>query len=302
MEHLPPRAQAERFAHASSDAEIFCEPSTEAHRLLRHLGALTTPPGGRGSLPWRTVRAFLVAPISQLTFLSFDLQMFLFDVFHTTLPARVGHFVGMTAVNLLALALLVQATGTPWSAVVVAASLLGWYAAMARATRLALWWAVMVVVLGGIAFGACTLAAAATPHTLRVALFVAGLALSLSHSFEPLFPPRAGDPLRWVPIRTFVLGDDGARNGVARSLLRALRVGMYPFIGMVGEMWASPRLLPYNVLRAMLRVGYAPALRAELDDRARRALASGNPALDYVGIGGGTFLAPPHRTAPTKAT
>jgi hypothetical protein len=67
-------------------------------------------------------------------------------------------------------------------------------------------------------------------------------------------------------------------------------VAAYPFIGMVDEIWASPRLLPYNILRLMLAAGYAPSVREVLDDRARRGLANRNPALDYVGVGGGTFI------------
>ena len=72
---------------------------------------------------------------------------------------------------------------------------------------------------------------------------------------------------------------------------RVLRVASFVLVGWLDELWASPRLLPYNVLRLMLSMGYAPELRRELDARAREALASGNPALDYVGIGGGSFLA-----------
>ena len=173
---------------------------------------------------------------------------------------------------------------------------------MARATRLALWWLVMVGVVGALLAAACALAGVATTRTLVAGFVASGAVISLSHAFEPLFPPRAGDPMRWLPVPAYVFGEGGVRHGVATSMKRALRVAAYPFIGWIDEVWASPRLLPYNVLRAMLGAGYAPALRAALDERARRALASGNPALDYVGIGGGTFLAPPHRTAPTKAT
>ena len=115
--------------------------------------------------------------------------------------------------------------------------------------------------------------------------------VSLSHAFEPLFPPRAGHPLRWLSIGAYVRGPDGARR--TAMALRAARVASFIVLGFFNELWASPRLLPYNVLRLMLRAGYAPALRAVLDERARRAWASGNPALDFVGIGGGTFLAPP---------
>ncbi len=282
-----------RFGHASPDAELFCEPSVEAHRLLRWLGPLTTPTDGRGSLPWRALRSFLIAPFTQLTFVSFDLQMFLFDVFHTTRTARAGHFTGMVGVNLFVLALAVHASGTPLGGAPVALALLAWYAAVAWTTRLALWWAVMVAVVAALWAAACALGAALTASALAIGLAVSGAVVAFSHLPEPLYPPRAGDPLRWLPLGEFVRGPDGARNSLATMALRSVRVSSYLFIGWVSEIWASPRLLPYNVLRLMFRAGYARELSAVLDERARRAWASGNPAIDYVGIGGGSFLAPP---------
>ncbi len=62
------------------------------------------------------MRAVLVAPFTQLTFVSFDLQVFLFDVLHTTALSRVGHFVGMCGVTLFATALVAEVGGA-WGAV-----------------------------------------------------------------------------------------------------------------------------------------------------------------------------------------
>jgi hypothetical protein len=64
-------------------------------------------------------------------------------------------------------------------------------------------------------------------------------------------------------------------------------------MGAVSESWASLRLMPYGWLILMMRLGYAPERRAELYEWAERAWATGNPALDFVGTGGGTFLAAP---------
>lgn len=44
------------------------------------------------------------------------------------------------------------------------------------------------------------------------------------------------------------------------------------------------------------QVGYAPERHAELQGWAQRAWDTGQPALDFVGHGGGTFLAPPDAT------
>jgi hypothetical protein len=65
-----------------------------------------------------------------------------------------------------------------------------------------------------------------------------------------------------------------------------------PLIGIVAESWASLRVMHYNWLLVMMRLGYAPARYAELRGWAERAWATGHPALDFVGSGGGTFLAP----------
>jgi hypothetical protein len=51
----------------------------------------------------------------------------------------------------------------------------------------------------------------------------------------------------------------------------------------------------------MLRLGYAPERYAELQGWAERAWATGQPALDFVGTGGGTFLAPPS-ASPDRAS
>jgi hypothetical protein len=50
--------------------------------------------------------------------------------------------------------------------------------------------------------------------------------------------------------------------------------------------------MPYNWLMLMMRLGYAPQRRAQLQDWAERAWATGQPALDFVGSGGGAFLQP----------
>lgn len=272
--------------------EVFVPPSREADRLKRLLPDLVDPADGRGSLPARAGRAFLVAPFTQLTFVSFDLQAFLFDVFHTTWIARVGHFVGMAGVNFF----LMVATGAlagPAGVLAYGGLLLGWYAVVARAARLPGWWLATVPMVAALAAGAMAWPAltVGAPGWLAapwVGLLASGAVISFSHAPEPWFPPRAGDPVRWTTVAGFIRGE-GAEAAKGRWR-RLLRVAAFPFIGIVDELWAAPRLLPYNLLRVMLALGYAPALKAELDSRAQRAIASGQPALDFVGIGGGVFL------------
>lgn len=291
-----PRLDADDGGVRTSDpaAVLFCPPSAEALRLLRWFPGLVSPPDGRGSLPARTVRALLVAPFTQLTFLSFDLQVFLFDVLHTSRLALAGHLVGMTAVNLLLLALASALTGSVWGGGLGALVLLVWYNAVARSAGLHLWWLVMAPVVAAL-WGASTLLADVGPGALLAAALAAAGGVSLSHAAEPMFPPRAGDPQRWLSVRRYIFGAPEAPHSPGLVARRMLRVGAYPLIGLFDELWASPRLLPYNFLRLMLAAGYAPQLRQVLDARRDRAWASGNPALDFVGIGGGAFLVPPSR-------
>jgi len=53
---------------------------------------------------------------------------------------------------------------------------------------------------------------------------------------------------------------------------------------------ASPRLLPVLLLRLLWFAGHDAARREQALDLARRAIASGNPALDFVGTGGSAPL------------
>ena len=244
----------------------------------------------------RLARTVLVAPFTQLTFVSFDLQMFLYDVLHTTAIARVGHIVGMAGGNLCLMGLAIHGSGSLLGGAGYAGVLVAWYAVVARSVGLRLWWCVMVGVVGLLLVAAWSLVSWGTSVVVLLGgLLGCGALVMLTHAAEPLFPPRAGDPLRWMPMRHFACGppeDPLARVDVLR---RVLKISCYPLIGLLNETWASPRLLPYAVLRVMMAGGYAPRLRSILDGRMHRALASGNPALDYVGIGGGTFIVPPER-------
>jgi hypothetical protein len=44
------------------------------------------------------------------------------------------------------------------------------------------------------------------------------------------------------------------------------------------------------VLVQLRKLGYGAAALGDLDDMVHRALASGQPAVDYIGSGGGAFL------------
>ena len=288
----PPPPPYSPHAAPGVDAEMFVAPSDEAVFLLGWMPSLFSSQQERHLL-----RDALVAPLTQLTFLSFDLQYFLYGVFHTTWLSRAGHVLGFVGVNLSLLAGLSLITaGLPGfdGGAVYAGALLCWYAALSRDARLPLWWVAMVPVVGALYLLGTRWAAlgAVAPLSPWLGVLISAAIISLSHAAEPLFPPRAGDPLMWRTLPEFVWGVPGAPNTRRESLRRMARVGLYPFIGLLDELWAAPRLLPYPVLKVMFALGYAPQVRRALDERLQRALASGNPAIDYVGIGGGTPLGP----------
>lgn len=292
-------------------AEMFFPPSDEALRILRWFPDLMSPRDGRGSWVARTIRAALVAPNTQLTLLSFELQAFLFNVFHRSFISRFGHLAFMTTCNFFAMLLFAQwSTGSAhegqWFALngawAYAALLFVWYAAAAASNRLWLWAGLMAPFVGGLAALAthtletfrladgATVLGSPLPLWLNpwIGMAVSAFLIAASHGAEPKLPPRASDPLAWKSIPEFV-GEP--RLTLGQRVSRALRVGSFLIIGTFDEWWASPRLMAYNYLVLMMEAGYAPAVYARLREWTDRALESGNPALDYVGIGGGSFLA-----------
>ena len=64
-------------------------------------------------------------------------------------------------------------------------------------------------------------------------------------------------------------------------------------LGTVDEIVASPRLLPVLLLELLWLLGHDPVRRAAWRSLSARAIVSGNPALDYIGIGGPTPLRVP---------
>ncbi len=279
--------------------EMFLPPSVEARRLVRRLGWLVAPNEGEETILSRALGVVVVAPFTQLTFFSYDLQAFLFAVFHTRWPARFAHFAFMLAVNFFVMAGL-SAFDFGLDSVLVngatsyASLLLVWYGVLARLTGFWGLWLLMLPVVGGLCAGA-QLFAALTSDAGVVAnpwlwMMVSAFLIALSHAPEPWLPPRVNETRGWMPTSHYLLGPPGRRHSPARVAVRLVRLGLQLVWGTLDELWASPRLLPYNFLMLLFRFGYRPDAARRLREHVERALASGNPALDYVGIGGGRFL------------
>ncbi len=268
-------------------SEIWVEPSAEARFLLKHLGWLVSPSGSDSPFA-RFCRNSMVAPFTQLTLLSFDLQYHLFEVLHLNLSSKVGHGLGMAGVVLVALTAAGEAFGAVGLGVVVAL-LAAWWLAAAVQARLLTWAAVSLPVLGALAGAAYALG----PHVNALALFgiwaVSIFAITVPHGFEPNQPPRTFTDERWFPVNSYLVQELRQPSWARRVKAMAFVVWVF-LTGLANETWASPRLLPYTLLAVMFRLGYAPPRWRELKSRADRAWESGNPALDFVGVGGPTYL------------
>lgn len=266
------------------EARIFLAPSPEAMRLCRRLGWLIAPARGKETRLSRVLGALLVAPFTQLTLFSFDLQAFLYEVFHQRASARIGHFLGMPAVNFFLMAGLARvwpALGTAYAAL-----LLVWYGILAHRTRMIGWWLVMVPVVLALCAGAHLYHG---PNPWLGALASAAL-IALSHVPEPKLPPRVTGAQGWLSMREYIGGLPGERLSARERGARVLSLGVQFVTGTLNELVASPRLMPYGFLMRMFELGYRPHVERRLREHVARALQSGNPAIDYVGTGGGVGL------------
>jgi hypothetical protein len=181
------------------------------------------------------------------------------------------------------------------------------HATLPAALALAAWWAYWAVserdpVWGGCAVGlaaALYLGAqalgrlgAAGPSLLAqpwVWLLLAGALQAGSHILEPL-PPRVTRSVHWILPTEYLLGRAGHRNPPGTVLRRTAQLAAQAVFGAVDEIVASPRLLPVLLLELLWLLGHDPVRRAACRTLSAQAIASGNPALDYIGTGGPTPL------------
>jgi hypothetical protein len=154
------------------------------------------------------------------------------------------------------------------------------------------------VVLVAVLYGAADAAYTHRPHTIAglavLAQPLAWVALgslpqAASHAMEPL-PPRVTRSHQWLPVRDYLIGTPGRRNPPATVVQRIGHVTVQTLFGTFDELIAAPRLLPVMLLDGLWRLGHDAARRDAWRARANRAIASGNPGLDFIGIGGATRL------------
>jgi hypothetical protein len=94
----------------------------------------------------------------------------------------------------------------------------------------------------------------------------------------------------WLPVREYVWGPPQSRHPVGLVLRRLGHLAAQTVFGTFDELVASPRLLPVLLLDWLWRAGHRPQQSAAYRALAADAIATGNPALDYIGTGGATPL------------
>lgn len=271
------------------DAQIWVEPSRGQLFWLRHAPGLFGTAVDTTSRLARWWAIATVAPGTNVTVLNLRYQSYLNNVFHRTVLARVGHAVCMPVIVAAMLAVLCPvrlgtAPALPGLDLAVNASLpaaavlAAWWAAWAVKERDPLWGAACV------ALAVALYAVANLAYDIGVApitvVFLGSLVQAGSHLLEPL-PPRVTRSPRWVPVAEYLAGSPYRRTG---------QLAAQTVFGTLDELVASPRLLPVLLLEALWFAGYDAERRARWKAMAARAIAHGNPALDYIGVGGSTPL------------
>jgi hypothetical protein len=272
------------------DAAMWVAPSRGQIFWLRLAPALFAPARGTGRGLARLWAIATVTPSTNVTGLNLVYQSYLNHVFHRTLLARVGHAACMPVIVTALLALLYPV-----------------HATLPGALALAAWWAYWAVKERDLVWGGCAVGLAAALCALALALgrfgavepsplaqpwawlLLGGALQAGSHILEPL-PPRVSRSVHWVAPAEYLVGRAGHRNPPGTVLRRFAQLTAQAVFGTVDEIVASPRLLPVLLLELLWLTGHDPARRAAWRTLSAQAIASGNPALDYIGTGGPTPL------------
>jgi hypothetical protein len=278
---------------AGLEAGIWVAPSRGQLFWLRHAPALFGPVAGSGGRLARWCAIATVAPASNVTGLNLLYQAYLNNVFHRTRLARIGHAVCMPLIVAALLAVLCPLRLGPVNASLPAAAALAlWWLCWARIERDAVWGASSALLVG-VLWLLANIGIVVHPWLWLV---LGSLLQAGSHVLEPL-PPRVTRSVYWVPVGEYLWGPAGRRNRAGTVLRRAGQLAAQIVFGAADELVASPRLLPVLLMELLWMLGYDTDRGAVWRAQAARAIASGNPALDYVGTGGPTPLRIPGRGA-----
>ncbi len=299
--HLRPWLGRDAFAEPTPRSAQRLVAETGEERLWRRWFPRMFAPDRRPGPVVRGLHHVVVTPIAHLTFLNLDYQIYLNQILHTSAGAWLGHLVCIpinVALLFYALAVHTGAAAPVFglnAGLVLLVLLATWYTAMAVRMRAGLWAVFSLAVLLGLwalgNLGAGWALAAGRPWFVEpLALIVAVSSLqAYSHLFERNVPPRANFEDHWLPVREFIWGD--ARElSLGRRLVRLAWTPIGGLWGALDEWWASAKLLPMYLLELLWMCGYQRGCRDHYRRVSRAVLASGDPALDFVGIGGGASV------------
>ncbi|HMV66712.1 MAG TPA: hypothetical protein PKA64_07670 [Myxococcota bacterium] len=307
---LPPAADP---AAVAPRVEVFVEPDQESRFWAEALPGLFAPPAGGDGWAGRVWAWVVVAPFAHVTFLNLEYQVYLCDVFHRTVGARLSHFVGVPLHVLFLLSALTaiqppgwHPAGHGWHPLQLSASLIAvavlwaWYVAMAARMRDAAFAVVMTGFLGGLwALGnvlhgwTFDLSDAGWVHEVvwwahpMLGLAIAAAISAAGHRAEPAVPPRITGSRWWVAMADFLRPPAG---GWRARLGHAAQVLVCGLLGVLDEAWAAPKMLAVGTLAFLYHHGHAPERASRQREWAQRAIASGQPAVDFIGVGGGAWL------------
>jgi len=215
-----------------------------------------------GSWGVRLTHALFIVPHAHVRFdRMFQTEMY--ELFHRRAPARFGHLICTPLINIAVLAALgvvvpVLELGPLLvdGAIVGALAIVLWSLYVDRLAGL------LVLPLAAAAvLGARELAAVLGEHALPGALigaWLGGFLQAMSHAAEPIPPPWTGSHC-FMPLGTWLRAAPLSRIvGIA-----LLSPTMFPLL----EVWAAPRVWVLQALHLMMRAGYRPDLRTQLDAR-----------------------------------
>lgn len=310
-----------RPAASGDPVAVYVEPTREQLFWVKTLEGLVSPPDNRGSWAARVLARVGVTPIAHLAWGSLTFQAYLYELFHQTLLARFWHFVLMPLVLVAGMVFLAPLTlwgAHPTShapvlfagngALLLAGALALWYFLEAVAERMLLWGVVMVGLVAGLLVMANLIysqtfildpalrtwyASVSWPWNPLLWMAVMSVVIAFSHILEPDLPPRVSKTSHWMPVMEFIRGTAEKPHSWGKQLVRAIELGLQGLYGSLDEFWATPRLFPVGILRQLWNMGYQRERQQELARLVERALKEGNPALDFIGTGGGAFLQVP---------
>jgi len=257
----------------------------------------------------RLVGRIFVVPLTNLTGFSLYYQSYLTEIFHTRFLTKLSHYSMMPLVNFFVMVWLAQWTFSTQPSHRVTDVFVA-NGAMVYAIVVLFWWTLwgfisktrwlgpgmlmplfLLYILSTLYY---QLTRELNPSIRKwyqpcynvwynpiIWMWVAAFFQAAGHAFEGVVPPRVNGSTHWLSIRATI--ESGGCSGV-------LAIFFQIFFGTFDEFIASPRLLPLLFIRVAYGMGYMPEQWQLIQTLASLALAHGNPALDYIGEGGGIPL------------